>query len=144
MICKSRRKEIFDIFFSSVIRKNLKQRTTEIIFFSKHAQIINRVVCWWRHYGFNMVEKYNLTSDLKLYYVITCWQKTDSFLLNIVTLYIIQKVVHYWSLSFYLIITDYNNLPEIWFGNKYDIFKIFKTRNVVNISISVKTQFQQY
>ena len=37
---KSRRKEIFEIFLSSVIRKNLKQAATEIHFF-KHAQIIN-------------------------------------------------------------------------------------------------------
>ena len=40
MISKSRGKEIFDIFFSSVIRQNLRQGTIEIIF-SKHAQIIN-------------------------------------------------------------------------------------------------------
>ena len=32
MICKSRRKEIFDMFFSSVIRKNLKQGTTALTF----------------------------------------------------------------------------------------------------------------
>ena len=33
MILKSRKNEIFDIFFGSAIKKNLKQETTEIHFF---------------------------------------------------------------------------------------------------------------
>ena len=40
MIWQSCRKEIFDIFFSSVVGKNLKQGNNENYFF-KHAQIVN-------------------------------------------------------------------------------------------------------
>ena len=49
MILKSRKNEIFDIFFGSAIKKNLKQETTEIHFFLSmyNLQIIRLFfVCW--------------------------------------------------------------------------------------------------
>ena len=74
-----------------------------------------------------------MTSDIKLYYVITGWKKTYVFFL--------------FKRSFitdHSLLKGYKSLPEKWFGKKYDIFKIFKTGNFVNIYISFKTQFQQY
>ena len=65
--------------------------------------------------------------------------RRKDFFKNVVTLYTIQKVFHY--SSFFTKWLWSESLREKWFGNKYDILKIFK---FVNIYIYVKTQFQQY